>query len=464
MTRASRGIWTGLFAAAALLVGAKARTQPSAPPQGAVSLAAPPLAVNPAAPAPPSTQSPFAPFWPSQIQVPGFPPVKVPSLPVLPPFPTVPYWSPSRVLVLPHPSDLVNLKVLADIVQRNLQGGRTCGLREMAPGIFIRLDCRPPEQPVAPTRPVFTQEKLDLLAKGKLHMSRVRPAPAPNQVEPPADGIDHRAEGLEGPVKDQGAVGNCTAFSLSTVMDNAILRMRRSDVMSPLHIWSHYAFPEVTQATTGNINKPIASLAVWPYSPKEACEMAKDPQEECGQAYGVRTNSSSLDPLVQRQFLRAEASGTYRIVGVDQISTRPVNTDALAAVLESGADVWGGMEIDSAAWKVTAANPVIPDYAANEGGHAIALAGYRKTANGRQFLIHNSWGGTWGDHGFAWIGENMVRQHMHYAFKVRVSDPSGNAPPSHTDDECPDHQLVDSETGKCAPMCPLKTRSTNGKC
>jgi len=417
--------------------------------------------VNPSAPLPPSTQAPFTPFWPSQIQIPGFAPVKVP-----PPsaFPATPYWSPSQVLVLPHPSDLVNVKVLTDLVQRNLQGGRTCGLREMAPGIFVRFDCRPSEPPLVPNRQVFTPEKLDMLAKGKLHMSRVRPAPPPNQVEPPADGVDHRAEGLEGPVKDQGAVGNCTAFSLSTVMDNAILRMHKNDVMSPLHIWSHYAFPEVTQATNGNMNKGIASLGVWPYSPKQACEMAKDPQEECGQAYGVRTNSSSLDPILQAQFLRAEASGSYRIVGVDQISARPVNTDALAAVLETGADVWGGMEIDSAAWKVNASNPVIPDYTANEGGHAIALAGYRKTANGRQFLIHNSWGGTWGDHGFAWVSENMVRQHMHYAFKVRVADPSGNTPLAQTDDACGDNQLVDAGTGKCAPMCANKTRSTNAKC
>jgi hypothetical protein len=365
--------------------------------------------------------------------------------------------------VLPHPADLVNLKVLADIVQRNLLGGRLCGLREMAPGIFVRLDCKA-EPPVVPNRQVFTVEKMAMLSQGKLHMSRAHAAPAANQIEPPVDGIDHRAEGLEGPVKDQGSVGNCTAFSLSTVMDNAILRMHKNDVMSPTHLWSHYAFPVLSQASSGNMNKAIASLSVWPYSPRQACELAKDPEEECGQAYGVRTNSAGFDPLLQAQLLRAEASGMYRIVGVDQITTRPVNTDAIAAVLETGADVWGGMDIDSAAWKVGGSNPVIPEYTATEGGHAIVLAGYRKTANGRQFLIHNSWGGTWGDHGFAWVSESMVRLHMHYAFKVRVADINGNAPVAQTDDECADNQLVDAATGKCATMCPNRTRTTNGKC
>ncbi len=462
--RSSRA-FAGSLLAAALLLGSAAWPEqpPSAwfPRPGALPLPAPPLAVNPSAPLPPSPQPLFAPFWPSQIQVPGLFTASVAA--PLPQLPSLPYWSPSGVLVLPHPADLVNVKVLADIVQKNLLGGRVCGLREMAPGVFVRLDCRP-RQAIIPTRQVFTPEKIAMLAQGKLHMSRARAAPAANQVEPPVEGVDHRAEGLEGPVKDQGSVGNCTAFSLSTVMDNAILRMHKNDVMSPMHIWSHYAFPELSQASSSNLNKAIAPLGVWPYSPRQACEMAKDPEEECGQAYGVRTNSASLDPILQAQFLRAEASGAYRVVGVDQITTRPVNTDAIAAVLETGADVWGGMDIDSAAWKVSASNPIIPEYTATEGGHAIALAGYRRTANGRQFLIHNSWGGTWGDHGFAWVSEAMVRQHMHYAFKVRIVDASGNAPVAQTDDECGDTQLVDAGTGKCAPMCLTLTRRTNGKC
>ena len=54
------------------------------------------------------------------------------------------------------------------------------------------------------------------------------------------DAVDHRNDGTEGPVKDQGQVGACTAFSLSTAMDNAIRRQNGSDTTSTLHIWSHY--------------------------------------------------------------------------------------------------------------------------------------------------------------------------------------------------------------------------------
>ena len=57
------------------------------------------------------------------------------------------------------------------------------------------------------------------------------------------DGVDHRNDGTEGPIKDQGQVGSCTSFSLSSAMDNAIRRQNKSDTISSLHIWSHYGYP-----------------------------------------------------------------------------------------------------------------------------------------------------------------------------------------------------------------------------
>jgi C1A family cysteine protease len=39
------------------------------------------------------------------------------------------------------------------------------------------------------------------------------------------------------------------------------------------------------------------------------------------------------------------------------------------------------------------------------GGHAVALVGYR--ADGR-FIVRNSWGKTWGDHGFAYASEAYI--------------------------------------------------------
>lgn len=193
--------------------------------------------------------------------------------------------------------------------------------------------------------------------------------------------------------------------------------------------------------------------------------MTKDAGAECGQAYRVRPGSGVHDPVVRRAFERANHEAQYRIAGIDHISTRPVNVDAIAAVLASGADVWIAIQVDSRAWAhLKEQNPVIPDWHSAEGGHAVALAGYRKGPNGkRQFLVHNSWGGTWGDHGFGWINEEMLPRHVEYAYSVRVEGKDGKTSPL-TDEACGEKELIDSDTGLCAPMCPGQTRRVNGQC
>ena len=55
-------------------------------------------------------------------------------------------------------------------------------------------------------------------------------------------------------------------------------------------------------------------------------------------------------------------------------------------------------------------NGVIPDWSEPNGGHAVTMAGYRETPQGRQFLLHNNWGTSWGDKGYGWISEAMVTE------------------------------------------------------
>jgi C1A family cysteine protease len=375
--------------------------------------------------------------------------------------------------VLPQSGDSVDVKGLTEEYEKNKD---KCGMREMAPGIWVRLECEP-FQKIGGIGDAFSPAKLKMLRQGKLHTTRGRHAPSPNETETLPDTVDHRVDGIEGPVKSQGAVGACTAFSLSTVMDNAILRIEKETdagldndekgrwSMSPLHIWSHYATPNMKVAGEATLHKVIASLEVWPYSPRQACEIEKDTRGACGQAYRVHAGSGAHDPAIQRAKEKADHEGQYRIAAIEHISTKPVDVDAIAAVLASGADVWIGIGVDSHAWAhLKAENPVVPDWHSTEGGHAVALAGYRKGPNGkRQFLVHNSWGGTWGDHGFGWINEEMIQRHVEYAYSVRVQDKDGKAGPQ-TDQGCGENELIDSDTGLCAAMCPGQTRRVNGQC
>jgi hypothetical protein len=393
---------------------------------------------------------------------------------------TEPYWSPSHVLVLPNSPDPVDRDAVNHLIETN--GGK-CGIREVAPNVYARLECSPFEK-IPGTRDAISPAKMDLLKEGKLHVSRGAPTPRGDRTEILPDFVDHRVDNIEGPVKNQGAIGACTAFSLSTVMDNAILRLQASEdagapngrdprdakdaadwAMSPIHIWAQYGYPQMKIAGESVLHKTIAPLSVWPYSPRQACELARDSHDECGQAYRVRAGSGTHDPAIRKQMEKADREGLYKIAEVTHISTKPVNADAIAAILATGADVWIGITIDGRSWRhLKEQNPVIPDWHTNEGGHAVALAGYRKSPNGhRQFLVHNSWGGTWGDHGFGWLDEEMIKKHVEYAYAVRVEDKNGKSPPQ-TDDACPENELIDADTGLCAAMCPGHQRRVNGQC
>jgi hypothetical protein len=362
-----------------------------------------------------------------------------------------------------------------------------CGLREVADGVYINLECRPFEA-IPNAREALSPQKMDILHKGKLHMNWASPIPRGERTEVLPDNVDHRVDNLEGPVKNQGAVGTCTAFSLSTVMDNAVLRLKAAEqaevggvaagddlmdpedaagwAMSPIHIWSYYRTASMKSAGEGMLHKEVAPLSVWPYSPRQACELERNRGDaHCGQAYHVRPGSAASDPTIQRDIQNANREALYKIDQFDKIGSKPVNPDAVAAVLATGADVWIAIKIEGRAWQhLKGHDAVIPNWRQTDGGHAVALAGYRKGPNGkRQFLLHNSWGGTWGDHGFAWVNEEMLQKHAEYAYAVRVEDKSGRRAPQ-TDDACPEKELLDADTGQCAPMCPGDARRVNGEC
>ncbi len=64
-------------------------------------------------------------------------------------------------------------------------------------------------------------------------------------------------------------------------------------------------------------------------------------------------------------------------------------------------------EIDKAFNDATAASAVIDAYTEETGygGHALSIVGYTKN----HFIVRNSWGSTWGDHGFARVSDAYAR-------------------------------------------------------
>jgi hypothetical protein len=375
---------------------------------------------------------------------------------------------PNRIV---HPPPTVNTTTAhlnVPALRLKLRSDRKCGPREVPAGSghWVHLDCNP-HAAMTKSKP-FSGRKLKLLVAGALKLDSAVGRPGTTAVSASVlpDAVDHRQDGTEGPVKDQGQVGACTAFSLSSAMDNAIRRQNKPDTISSLHLWSHYGFPQMQQAGDNNINKPIAPWEAWPYDERVACELDVGGGDDCGPyTPDVKPGSAPNDAALQAKIRDEDTKGRWRVTEYDEIPSTP---DSISALLATGADVWLSMNIGST-W-LTLKGDTIQDWteAQLEGGHAIILAGYRHKGGQRQFLVHNSWGKDWGDGGFAYITEAMVTQFIKHAYGIVLSDgtqaPPASDPNGLTDDDCGQDELVDSVTGQCATMCPDDSRPSNGQC
>ncbi len=394
----------GLRAATGLVLAGSvfgACAQPSKP---AATPAAAPLALQPW-PAPPA--QPYPQGWPAP---PAAQPSAAPAQASQPPLPAgwiwpaqlppLPGWPAAPAVVQPF-----NLQQLVAMGTRD-----PCAAVEVAPMVWAKTLC------------------------GGLPKLTNSPVAVPLPPAPPAAAptmVDLRLLGFDGPVKDQQQAGVCWSFAMSTLIENGLRLAGRGEVIAPLHIIAHDEFQLLFQRGSG---KPLVRENDWPYDPHKACKLDDNEgdRSSCSAAYGLTINSWHSDPALVSEVNRAEGSGVYEITAFRSLASRPGDPDQIAQVLSTGRAVFAGFDIDARLWNAQRQQPgsVIADWQSDgQGGHAVALVGYRTTNSGRQFLVHNSWGGAWGDHGYAWISERMVRDELHEAFVVTVGDAAGTVLP-----------------------------------
>lgn len=396
---------------------------------------------------------------------------------------------------LPAIAEAINVAKIQEIKARNPKG---CGFQEVTPGNWVKMDCHnytastkavlhlsPRKAKALQARTTFWKPMSAVKLRfgalpGRLNLGTkaageraVTPGSVAGAGDVRADSfpntVDHRAENLEGPIKDQGPVGSCTAFSLSTTLDNAAIRAGKltpgsaTNAASPNHVWSGYGIPQMGTAADANIGRTISTLGVWPQSHREACELGNATYEDCGSYVtpSVVPGTWRNDSKLMAKYDQANSSAIYKINNFEKLQTLPPNMDEIISTLASGSDLWIAMKIDGYAWSNSKMkNGVIPDWSDPSGGHAITMSGYRETPSGRQFLIHNSWGTSWGDQGYAWVSENMVQKYMHYAYKVKIE--GGVKKEDITDDDCAPDELVDPQSLTCALICPDDSRPNGG--
>lgn len=295
--------------------------------------------------------------------------------------------------------------------------------------------------------------------------------------------VDHRVDGTEGPVRNQGRVGACTAFSFAAAVDHAVSsRTGTPGWISATHVWARYHTPSMQSAASSNMDKPLALESTWSYTKETeqracswvdkgyckpgcqatTCACSSLPASECGQ------------PVDETVLSRADSAPSARVTDVTRLDK--ANLKHVQEVLSKGQDVWMSMKVgdalddDKLLPQHAGLKAVIADFdARNEpSGHAMVLAGYRVQEDGTYFLLHNSWGESWGDKGYAWIHETTLRTNISSAYVVTAESwdpgkqkvPPRNKEPVH----CPSGLAPDSITSECVPPCPDGAARSNGVC
>ena len=279
--------------------------------------------------------------------------------------------------------------------------------------------------------------------------------------------VDHRLDGTEGPTRYQGDAPACTAFATATALDHALARWSgEGAAVSVMEIWSRYHSPLLSTSLTANIGHSIASEDDWPFDVTSAmswvpCEMySAPPAQGCGKP---------VDQTLAKDVARRSLG---EFTEVEYLQATPPDVHELEAKLAAGQDLMVVMELPTAF--VPKGKPgalYIPHYTQSDGpdsGHAFVLSGYARLPNETYFLMHNSWGDTWGDAGYVWLHEATVSTWAREVLAIDAEPlqraPGHRARRRRGQMTCSGDLVPDSITGVCSPACPDESPRHDGVC
>ncbi len=191
------------------------------------------------------------------------------------------------------------------------------------------------------------------------------------------------------PVYDQGQLGSCTANSVGAILEFNELAQKEPDAATPSRLFIYYnerAMEGTVKDDSGaEIRDGIKSVAqvgappetLWPY---------------------VITKFATKPPASAYAEARKHEAIRYARVAQDQT--------AIQNVLASGFPISFGFTVYSSFETDVGPSGIVPMPQPSEkvlGGHAVVAVGY-KTIRGQLYIeCRNSWGSSWGDHGYFWM-------------------------------------------------------------
>jgi len=278
--------------------------------------------------------------------------------------------------------------------------------------------------------------------------------------------VDHRIDGTEGAVRNQGQAPACTAFATAAAVDHALARWGGvNPSVSVMQIWSRYRSPRVETSLTSNVGQSFGPEPLWPFRASEAAawvpcsEFSKPPRDGCGQ------------PVNDARARVVADAATSEFTEVEYLGATP-DTTMMEAKIAAGQDIIVALELPTAfVPKGRPGSRYIPHYTKSAGadaGHALVVAGYVALPHGAYFLLHNSWGPGWGDGGYAWIHEATLRLWTREVIAIDAEPLErvvGSRPRrGRAETTCSGNLVPDSIRGTCSPACPDNSPRHDGVC
>lgn len=220
------------------------------------------------------------------------------------------------------------------------------------------------------------------------------PAPATEPVLPRAVDLRRLYPNDIMPPYDQGRCGSCVGNAIAFCFDFTARRQGEQGYL-PSRLFIYYGAREIENTIASDAGceirngiKVVASLgappeALWTYDIAKFAAKPKLAAYTAG-ASRLAVEYTRVNNVRSSQEIRAALSAGLPVV--------------------LGMSVYGSFESVATAMTgfVTMPQPTEPML----GGHCMVAVGYRPSADGPpEFIVRNSWGSRWGDHGYCYIPE-----------------------------------------------------------